>query len=76
MKQNFPGFDPLVDRLIDLALEEDLGPGDVTTRALISPDRQGAAQIRAKRGAAPGTSTIIGNLNLPNSITLIKSDAP
>jgi len=49
MKQNFLGFDPLVDRLIDLALEEDLGPGDVTTRALISPDRQGAAQIRAKQ---------------------------
>jgi len=48
MQQNFPNFAPLVDRLIDLALEEDLGPGDVTTRALIPPNRQGAAQIRAK----------------------------
>ena len=49
MPLNFPDFAPLVDRLIDLALEEDLGPGDVTTRALISPDRLGAAQIRAKQ---------------------------
>jgi|YNPNPStandDraft_1061719.scaffolds.fasta_scaffold00060_33 nicotinate-nucleotide pyrophosphorylase (carboxylating) len=44
----FPEFYCLVDRLIELALEEDLGPGDVTTQALIPPDRKGAAQIRAK----------------------------
>lgn len=44
----FPDFACLVDRLIELALEEDLGPGDVTTQALIPPDRKGAAQIRAK----------------------------
>jgi nicotinate-nucleotide pyrophosphorylase (carboxylating) len=49
MEQHFPDFAFLVDRLIDLALEEDLGPGDVTTRALIPPERQGAAQIRAKQ---------------------------
>jgi nicotinate-nucleotide pyrophosphorylase (carboxylating) len=39
---------PLIDRLIDLALEEDLGPGDITTRALIPPEMQGEAEIRAK----------------------------
>ena len=39
---------PHVERLIDLALEEDLGPGDVTTQALIPPDLQGEAHIRAK----------------------------
>jgi nicotinate-nucleotide pyrophosphorylase (carboxylating) len=39
---------PLVDRLIDLALEEDLGPGDVTTQAVIPPELQGEAHIRAK----------------------------
>jgi nicotinate-nucleotide pyrophosphorylase (carboxylating) len=39
---------PLIDRLIDLALEEDIGPGDVTTQALIPLDLQGEAQIRAK----------------------------
>ena len=40
---------PLIDRLIDLALEEDLGSGDVTTQALIPPDLQGEAQIRAQQ---------------------------
>jgi nicotinate-nucleotide pyrophosphorylase (carboxylating) len=46
--QPFP-FSPLVDRLIELALEEDLGPGDVTTLALVPPDQQGRAHIRAKQ---------------------------
>lgn len=39
---------PAIDRLLDLALEEDLGAGDVTTQALIPPDLQGEAHIRAK----------------------------
>jgi len=39
---------PHLDRLIDLALEEDMGTGDVTTQALIPPELQGEAQIRAK----------------------------
>jgi nicotinate-nucleotide pyrophosphorylase (carboxylating) len=39
---------PFIDRLIDLALEEDLGAGDVTTQALIPPELQGEAHIRAK----------------------------
>ncbi len=38
-----------LDRLIDLALEEDIGPGDVTTQALIAPELQGEAHIRAKQ---------------------------
>jgi nicotinate-nucleotide pyrophosphorylase (carboxylating) len=41
-------FSPQVDRLIELALEEDIGRGDVTTQALIPPEKKGAAQIRAK----------------------------
>jgi nicotinate-nucleotide pyrophosphorylase (carboxylating) len=40
---------PLIDRLIDLALEEDIGSGDVTTQALIPPDLMGEAHIRAKQ---------------------------
>jgi nicotinate-nucleotide pyrophosphorylase (carboxylating) len=40
---------PHLDRLIDLALEEDLGPGDVTTQALIPVDLMGEAHIRAKQ---------------------------
>jgi nicotinate-nucleotide pyrophosphorylase (carboxylating) len=39
---------PLIDWLIELALQEDIGLGDVTTRALIPPDLLGEAQIRAK----------------------------
>ncbi|HZE20910.1 MAG TPA: carboxylating nicotinate-nucleotide diphosphorylase, partial [Desulfobaccales bacterium] len=38
-----------LDRLINLALEEDLGPGDVTTQALIPADLLGEAHIRAKQ---------------------------
>jgi nicotinate-nucleotide pyrophosphorylase (carboxylating) len=39
-----------LDRLIDLALDEDLGPvGDVTTRALLSPDAAGKAELWAKQ---------------------------
>jgi nicotinate-nucleotide pyrophosphorylase (carboxylating) len=41
-------FSPHLDRLIDLALEEDLGPGDVTTLALVPPELMGEAHIRAK----------------------------
>ena len=41
-------FSPHLDRLLDLALEEDLGPGDVTTQALIPPEQRGEAHIRAK----------------------------
>ena len=40
---------PLIDRLLDLALEEDLGTGDVTTQALIPPELQGEAHIRAQQ---------------------------
>jgi nicotinate-nucleotide pyrophosphorylase (carboxylating) len=39
---------PHLDRLIDLALEEDIGSGDVTTQALLDPELQGEAHIRAK----------------------------
>jgi nicotinate-nucleotide pyrophosphorylase (carboxylating) len=39
---------PPVDRLIDLALEEDIGSGDVTTQALVPPELLGEAHIRAK----------------------------
>jgi nicotinate-nucleotide pyrophosphorylase (carboxylating) len=42
-------IDPLLDRLIDLAFEEDLaGAGDVTTRATVLPGTRGVATVRAK----------------------------
>ncbi|MFP3868817.1 MAG: carboxylating nicotinate-nucleotide diphosphorylase [Desulfobacteraceae bacterium] len=37
-----------VQRLIDLALEEDLGPGDLTTQATVDPQLQAEAHMRAK----------------------------
>lgn len=37
-----------VDRLVQLALEEDLGPGDITTSLLVSGNRKGSAEIVAK----------------------------
>jgi nicotinate-nucleotide pyrophosphorylase (carboxylating) len=41
---------PAVHRLIDLALEEDIGPGDMTTRTTIAPEVMAEAHIRAKEG--------------------------
>jgi nicotinate-nucleotide pyrophosphorylase (carboxylating) len=42
-------IDPLLDRLIDLAFEEDLaGAGDVTTRATVLAGTRGVATVRAK----------------------------
>ncbi len=49
---------PLIDRLIDLALEEDLGSGDVTTQAVIPPELQGEAHIRAKAGLTVAGLTV------------------
>ncbi|MHB8877010.1 MAG: carboxylating nicotinate-nucleotide diphosphorylase [Myxococcaceae bacterium] len=45
-----PGARPdFVDRLLDLAFDEDLGAsGDVTTRALVSPSALGRAELWAK----------------------------
>jgi nicotinate-nucleotide pyrophosphorylase (carboxylating) len=42
-------MDAFVDRLISLALEEDLGAaGDITTEALVPADAQGSAELIAK----------------------------
>ena len=37
-----------IEKLIDLALEEDIGAGDVTTENLVSPEAGGSGQIVAK----------------------------
>ena len=41
-------FTPAVDRLIDMALEEDIGPGDITTKHTIPAEAAGHAVIVAK----------------------------
>lgn len=45
-----------LDSLIEIALNEDIGPGDVTTEATVPEDRTATAQISAK---APG---VVGGL--------------
>ncbi len=42
------GLTAAVDRLLDLALAEDVGTGDLTTEALVDPGRSGRGIIRAK----------------------------
>ena len=42
---------PAVQRLVETALEEDIGRGDVTTRAILAPDVRAIATIEAE---APG----------------------
>lgn len=39
---------PLIDRIINYALEEDLGPGDITTSAIIDSSLKGKARLVAK----------------------------
>ena len=46
-----PNMTPSIQSLIERALTEDLGPGDITTDSLIPPELRGAASIVAK---APG----------------------
>jgi len=41
--------EPLIDRLVALALEEDLALGDVTTDATIDAERNGVGKLRAKQ---------------------------
>jgi nicotinate-nucleotide pyrophosphorylase (carboxylating) len=42
------GYLSAIDRIIDIALEEDLGPGDITTWAIIDPSRKGKARLLAR----------------------------
>ncbi|MFZ0614502.1 MAG: nicotinate-nucleotide diphosphorylase (carboxylating), partial [Desulfobacterales bacterium] len=37
-----------IEKLIDLAFEEDIGSGDVTTENLVAPDSRASGQIVAK----------------------------
>jgi len=39
---------PFVDKLIELAIAEDIGSGDITTDNLVPPDLTGSAVIIAK----------------------------
>ena len=40
---------PQIERLIRSALEEDIGPGDITTLSTVPPQARGKGLFRAKR---------------------------
>jgi len=42
------GNSKLVDRIIENALDEDIGPGDITTSAIVDPELKGEARLSAK----------------------------
>lgn len=67
-----------LDRLIDLALEEDIGPGDVTTQAIIPPDLMGEAHIRAKAALVvaglPVAARVFGKLDAEVAFSAAAAD--
>lgn len=67
-----------LDRLIDLALEEDIGPGDVTTQAIIPPDLMGEAHIRAKAALVvaglPVAARVFGKLDTEVAFSAAAAD--
>lgn len=42
------GYLSQINKIIDIALKEDLGPGDITTSAIIDPSIKGKARVLAK----------------------------
>ena len=46
-----PWYTPAVQRLLDLALEEDVGRGDVTTSSVIDETQEAEAEIIARERA-------------------------
>lgn len=55
-------FEEQVDNIIDLALDEDLGHGDVTTEALIPPDLKGKASVLIKESGVLAGIEIAGKV--------------
>ena len=58
----FPFDHPAVARLVAMALEEDLGRGDVTTLATISPDRTAQGKITAKADLTIAGLPLVGQI--------------
>jgi len=75
-----PAFiDPLVDRLIDLAFEEDLGAGgDITTRTTVPRTTAGKATVRAKEplvlAGVDVFCRVFARLDPSVSLTVLKQD--
>ena len=41
-------YDSLIERLLDLAIEEDIATGDISTEAIIPVHSQAVAEMKAK----------------------------
>ena len=55
MENKLGSFEKEVDNIIDLALAEDTGRGDITSDTLIPPDLRGEASLQVKgRGVVAG----------------------
>ena len=67
---------PHIDRLIDLALEEDIGPGDVTTQAVVDPELQGEAHIRAKAALVAAGLPVAARVFSPRSQAVLGNALP
>ncbi len=62
-----------VDQIVAQALKEDLGTGDVTVRALVPPDLEGAAEIVAKEtGVLAGVETAARVFTLNDGATKVE----
>ena len=53
---------PLVARLVDLSLDEDLGRGDVTTELLVDPQRRGVFRVVARESGVLAGIPIIESI--------------
>jgi nicotinate-nucleotide pyrophosphorylase (carboxylating) len=51
-----------VDTVIGLALDEDIGSGDITTESLVPPGLEGVGQIRAKKACVVAGLFLVGRV--------------
>jgi nicotinate-nucleotide pyrophosphorylase (carboxylating) len=78
MERSADWLTPAAHRLIDLALEEDLGRGDVTTDAVIDPEVQAAGQIVAREAVVvaglPVASEVFRKVDRGLTVELVSRD--
>lgn len=58
-------YDKLIDKLIDLAIEEDIATGDVTTNSIIPANSRAVAEMKMKAdGVISGLEIAGGFMNV------------
>jgi nicotinate-nucleotide pyrophosphorylase (carboxylating) len=69
---------PFLDRLIDLALEEDIGPGDITSATVVPPGVEVRARIEAKEpgilAGLPVAERVFHRVDLEVRFTATRAD--